>query len=289
MSMDLKNEQSLKSYLLGDLNPDEQQRLEKDLMTDDDAFEQLNLIEDELIDDYLEGALSNRDREKFESFFLAAPEQRQKLRFAKSLKLYVAENKPEKSPRAFLPKAAQAVLPARNPVLKWALAASLALLVGGGFWSIQQISKLQVTLDDERVRSSRFEQEVANLKKIQKSSPSLLPGEIQPILLLASLSPGRRGSPDGYQEIIVPSGEGLVQLDLIMEPLEYPRYQVTLERDEGDEFRTQAESTIQGPFSGLSVSTRLLTGGIYILRLRGITTAGEIENIGSYYFRAIIR
>ena len=97
MNMDLKNEHTLKSYLLGDLNPDEQQRLEQHLMADSDAFEYLCCIEDELIEDYLEGVLSGRDREKFENFFLAAPERKQKLSFAKSLKRYVSEHKPKQS------------------------------------------------------------------------------------------------------------------------------------------------------------------------------------------------
>ena len=101
MKMDLENESALKSYLLGDLNPDEQEHLEQRLMADADVFEELHRIEDELIDDYLEGSLSGRERERFENFFLTAPERKQKLSFAKSLKQYVAAHKPKKSAWAF--------------------------------------------------------------------------------------------------------------------------------------------------------------------------------------------
>lgn len=287
MNMDLKNEQSLKSYLLGDLNPDEQQRLEQHLMTDSEAFEQLCWIENELIENYLEGSLSGLEKERFETFFLAAPERRQKLTFAKSLKRYVAAHKPKKSYWAVWSKAAQAVLPARNPVMKWALAASLMLVVAGGAWSILQISRLQVALDDEKARSSRFEQEAANLKKIQKPGTPLLAGQIQPTLLVVSLVPGRSRSSDDSQVINVPSGEGWIQLELKMEPVEYPQYQAILQRVEGDGFRTQSESFLPRQFSGLSISTKLLTRGEYVLRLRGVAAAGEIEDISNFYFQLV--
>ncbi len=86
MNANLEHELPLRPYLLGDLNSDEQQRLEQRLMIDSAAYEELNCVEDELIDDYLEGALSGNEKQKFENYFLSAPERRQKLDFASALK-----------------------------------------------------------------------------------------------------------------------------------------------------------------------------------------------------------
>jgi hypothetical protein len=319
VNMDLENELNIKSYLsylLGNLNPDEQQRLEERLMTDSDAFEELQRIEDELIDDYLEGGLTDRDKERFENFFLAAPERRQKLSFAKSLKRYVAAHRPKKNYRAFWSATGQALWPARSPFLKWALAASIMFVVAGGSWSALQISKLQTALErdqtnlsesqrqlrifqsnnsqlaallaNEQAQITQLKQEMADLKRAPKPGSPLLPGQIQPILAL-SLAPGRSRSSGGIQEIIIPSGERLVKLDLKMEPMKYPQYQATLQRIGGEKIRAQTESSIEGQFPGLYISSELLTPGDYELRLSGITSTGEIEEIDDYYFRATLR
>jgi len=309
MNMDLGNEKSLKSYLLGDLNPDEQQRLEQHLMTDSDAFEQLALIEDELIDEYLEGSLSRLEKNRFETFFLAAPERRQKLSFAKSLKRYVAANRPKAGHGSARQNSWKAFWHHQNQTLKWALAASLMLLIGGGSWSAVQISRLQnalqlaqspiesrlieleernlklsQALQTEQDRNSLLKEEVANLQLAQKADPSLSSGPIHSIVALATLVPGRIRSSDSGQSINVPSGAGLVQLNLQMEPLEYPQYQILLQRVDEDQVTTQRQTLIKGQFSGLSVSAELLTSGDYELKLSGIAAAGDIEVIGTYYF-----
>ena len=153
MAIDSENEMPLRSYMLGDLNRDAQEDLEKRLMAESGAFEELQLVEDELIDEYLEGTLSGRDKAKFESFFLAAPERKQKLRFAISLKRYFAANKPTKNVRSFGSMAGKLLRPGKRPILKWALAASFLLLIGGGSWSTVQISSLRATLRQERTEA----------------------------------------------------------------------------------------------------------------------------------------
>ncbi len=319
MNTDFKNELPLKSYLLGDLNTQEQQRLEQRLMIDSAAFEELCWIEDELIDDYMDGALSDREKEKFENIFLSAPERHQKLRLAKALKRYTAANRQKKTHWYIWLNAGQAFWRHQSRTLKWILAASLLLLIGGSSWSTLQISRLQVALDQEQTEASKsqrqlkeiqsqnlklaasleheqarrtqLEQEAANLKRAQMPGPSLIPGQIQTTLLTAILAPGRSRGSDGMQEINIPSGESVVKLDLKMEPLDYPGYNATLERIGKDKNRTviaqQTESRLQGQFSGLFVPAELMTRGDYVLRLSGITVTGKNEDIGSYYFRIL--
>ena len=315
MNSDLENGLHLKKYLLGDMSAEDQQCLEQRLLIDSAAFEELKCTEDELIDDYLEGTLSGNEREKFESFFLSAPERQQKLSFAKALKRYTAAHREKKKSWLIWENSWQAFWHPRNRILKWALAASLLFLIGGVSWSALQISRLQLALDHEQTGarksqtqlkrmqsqyleltasleleqalSGRLKQEVANLQRAQKSGPSILPAQIKPALLSTEQRRLIQQGSDGIQEIEVPSGEGLVKLELKMEPLKYPQYQAALQRVGGDKIRTQTESSIQGQFSGLSISTELLTRGDYELRLSGITAAGEIEEIDDYYFRVM--
>lgn len=313
MATDYENRMPLRSYLLGDLNPDEQEDLERRLMIESDAFEELQRVEEELIDEYLDGDITGTEKDRFENFFLAAPQRQQKLRFARSLKRYIAARRPVKNRRAFWSKIGQSILPVSSPVLKWALAASFLLLIGGGTWATVKISGIQSALDrsqaeagesqrlledirgsnlelrssleQESARSSRLEQEIAGLKESQKTAPSLLSGQIPSTLFAVILDPRRSRSSGGMREINIPSGKDFVEFDLKMEILSYPRYRVELERIGGDVVSTQTESSIEGRFPGLAVAAELLTSGDYVLTLSGITDTGGIEEIEDYYFR----
>jgi anti-sigma factor RsiW len=314
MDMDLENGLPLKSYLLGELGPDERHRLEQRLMTESEAFEELHRIEEELIDDYLEGGLSGRDRERFENFFLAAPERKQKLSFAKSLKRYLAAHKSEAGRQGHESNSRHAFLPLRNRALKWAFAASLLFMVAGGSWSVLQISSLRTALDLERTetrasqerlksaqiqnrdltvsleneqsRVRQMEQQVAELKNNQKQGPSLLPGQDLATTIAITLTPLLRDV-NGNPRKSIPAGTTLVRFDVKMEPRDYRQYQATLQRVGGNKIMTQTSSSIQGLFSGMIVPAELLTPEDYVLTLTGITAAGDMEDTRSYYFRII--
>lgn len=91
MSLDAKDQQLIRSYLLGHLTKESQlQQVEERLLIEDPYFQELLALEDDLIDEYLGDALSAADKERFEQHFLSTPERRQKLRFAVSLKKYIA-------------------------------------------------------------------------------------------------------------------------------------------------------------------------------------------------------
>lgn len=85
--MALNDHQStIRRYLLRQLTDDAQERIEQRLLTEEDVFEEVEIAEDELIDEYLAETLSQEERQTFERDFLANPERRQKLRFAKALR-----------------------------------------------------------------------------------------------------------------------------------------------------------------------------------------------------------
>lgn len=88
MTLEGKDEELLRKYLLGELSEPDQQAFEERLLTDDELYDLLLAEEDELVDDYLGGLLSERERERFDSYFLSTPERQRKLSFGEAWKRY---------------------------------------------------------------------------------------------------------------------------------------------------------------------------------------------------------
>jgi hypothetical protein len=78
-----------RGYLLGELSPEDHQQLEQRLLIETEVFEELQRVEDDLIEDFISGALSVQEENEFETLFLLTLERRQKLNFAKALRVYV--------------------------------------------------------------------------------------------------------------------------------------------------------------------------------------------------------
>lgn len=124
----------LRQYLLGELAPEEQRRLEERLLFDRQLVERLLLAEEDLLDGYVSEELSPHERERFESYFLAAPERRRKLRLARALRRYIAHNptespmaKPEPAPT--LGERLLAWLKSGAPKPVWQVAGSVLVLI----------------------------------------------------------------------------------------------------------------------------------------------------------------
>jgi CHAT domain-containing protein/soluble cytochrome b562 len=85
MNRILNDDTPLRRYLLGELAPDEELKVEARLIADDDYLQQMELVEDDLIDSYASGELNARERENFERHFFITPERQSKLRLSKAL------------------------------------------------------------------------------------------------------------------------------------------------------------------------------------------------------------
>ena len=83
----------LRRYLLGALDEEARQGVERRLMAEEELFEELLVVEEELTDQYLNEELSADERRGFEGYFLSTPERRRKLRFAKAFGRYVSGKK----------------------------------------------------------------------------------------------------------------------------------------------------------------------------------------------------
>jgi len=73
---------NLRRYLLGQLGPNEQARVEEQYFNDDECFAQLLQAEDQLIEDYLQNSLSASDKLRFETSYLDTMRKIQRLNFS---------------------------------------------------------------------------------------------------------------------------------------------------------------------------------------------------------------
>lgn len=80
---------TLRRYLLGQLDNEAREQVEKDLLTHDEIYQELLIVEDEIVDGYLEGKLQKVDRSAFETHFLATAARKKKFRFGRAFKRHV--------------------------------------------------------------------------------------------------------------------------------------------------------------------------------------------------------
>jgi len=80
-----ENENPFYRFLLGDLSPNEQERIEIRLLDDLESQELIQATEFDLIDDYIQKDLTAEDVQRFEQVFLNSPARRRKLAAARIL------------------------------------------------------------------------------------------------------------------------------------------------------------------------------------------------------------
>lgn len=94
MEQQVEVDHVMRRYLLGDLPEEAQIEVEERLLADPEYLSELLIAENDLTDDYVQGSLSDFDKERAAIYLLAVPEGRQKLSFAKALNDYVSEATP---------------------------------------------------------------------------------------------------------------------------------------------------------------------------------------------------
>jgi hypothetical protein len=125
MALSNNDQIRVRDYLLGHLSEDEQEKIEERLITDDEFFDELEISKDELIEEYQAGELAQKDRQWFESHFLASPEGRRDYTFGVALAC-VDKPSPTPKPVSFYERLSSFFTP---PRLKFAAVGLSALIV----------------------------------------------------------------------------------------------------------------------------------------------------------------
>jgi hypothetical protein len=274
MERETQNEKRLVQYLLGQMSQEEETRIEEQYLSDPDFHDELRATERDLIDRYVYGEFPNP--EQFEKSFMASPTRRRKVEFAMALKQAAVAKRQELSWRDQI---ARLVLQRQRVWIP--VAAALVIVVGG---SLLLMNRPQPT-----VPSPIVEQEPPTPPVVQPE-PTLPTPPVRVVAFV--LTPSLVRSTDETQTLTIEKGTD-VSLELPMETVDYASYRVVLRTVEGKEIWNQDRLTAQRTVSGQTVIVRLpssrFTNEDYIVRLAGVASSGDTEDVHSYYFRAKMR
>lgn len=275
------NKVVIRKYLLGGMDLKAKSRLEKRLLTESEYFEELVVEEDELIEDYLDGALTEAEREQFEKHFLLAPERGWKLETARLLRGYSEKGAVAVSPEP-VGQADQPAPPFWQSLAAFfkagwpaqvALATVILLLLGGILVAVR----------------NRPEQARQVPPRQERPAPS---GGAPASVLIVALTPGLERSSAAAKRITVQPDVDTVQLRLELTADEYQRFGAALRDDEQEilaDTQLKAESAGVEKFVVFNIPSRLLVPGDYRVSLSGEAPDGHTESINSYVFKVVGR
>jgi hypothetical protein len=280
------NEKQLIEYLLGQLPPKEQTRIEEQYLADPEFHEVLRATERDLIDQYVRGELSNP--KQFEEYFLTSDRRRRKVEFARALMQASTQDATlairEESEPQRLSWGGSLALYLRSQRLWLPLAAGLVLLVG----ILLIVDWQKQNAPDPTARGPQPAQPPPTPVPQPGVPP---PPQPAPPLRVAVfvLTPSLIRSVDETQTFTI-ERDTEVRLELQLEAVDYVNYRAVLRTPEGTEVWRQdglkPQRTASGQVIILSLPATRLGDEDYTVRLSGVTAGGDPEDVSSYYFRA---
>jgi hypothetical protein len=256
----------IRDFLLGNVDDEVRQQIESTFLTDTQARERILVIEQDLIDDYLENTLTAAEKQLFLSQYAETVDQKRRLRITKTVKDWANRETDviKKGVTTSRWNQLRHILQIR-PMFAISIAATLIIAMMLGVVWLTQRAKQQN-------RTVALEQEVASL-----NSPSSLRVALpqMPIFVLAPISV--RGV-EKESELATPAGASLVELRLLwLQKENYPTYHAVLQRIGDDESLTISDlhgETNGGTKIRLRLPARVLTGGLYQIRVAGVDATG---------------
>ena len=319
MAADLNNEKLISRYLLGELSEEQQVEIEDRAFADKEYLASITAVENDLIDEYVRHELSEADRRKFESRFLASAERRKRVEFAKALSRVPIAEKTVVHQWSWR-EPLYAFLSALNPAARFAFAAAMLILLAGGAWLLtttlrlrSQLTQLQAENQSRQNQRQALEQQIETERKRDEELNARLNQEKQqreqsdeslrqlsetadqtnppprPVIASLTLLPGLSRGGGDKPSLVMPGDARLVRLNIGIDPEEqYKNFAVELRTTAGrhvwNRENLAARNRRGARAIGLTLPASVLKSGEYELRLRGLKEGGEAEDIGFYYF-----
>jgi hypothetical protein len=320
MAADLNNEKLIARYLLGDLPEEQQVEIEDRAFTDKEYLALVTAVENDLIDEYVRRELSETDRRKFESRFLASAERRKRLEFAKAL-----ARVPVAVERTVVSQPAQwtwrdslyAFFVGLNPALKFAVVGVALFFAMGGVWLLGETMRLRNQLtqlqaqnqarqnelqrqaEAEHRRNEELvaqltqekqqrEQSDESLRQLSETGDETTPAP-RPVIASLLLLPGLARGGSEKSSLKLADDTRVVRLQIGIDPDEpYKTFAVDLRTSAGRQVWTRenlsARSRGRARAVTLTLPGTVLKSGRYELKLSGINESGASEDVGFYYF-----
>jgi hypothetical protein len=324
MMADPGSEKLIAQYLLGDLSEEQQIEIEDRAFQDKEYLASITAVENDLIDEYVRRELPEAERRKFESRFLASAERRKRVAFAEAFADVAVEPVVEKASRPAVAatsiswrESLEAFIRGLNPAARFAIAVAMLVLLVGGAWLLtetlrlrnqlnrmqaqnQSQQQLEQQVEQERRRNEELqarlnqekqqrEQMDESLRRLTESTGATNPAP-RPVIASLTLLPGvARGGSD-KPNLALPEDARLVRLQVGIEPEEpYKTFAVELRTVAGRAVWSRDNLAVRerrgARAVGLTLPATLLKPGDYELRLKGVTEAGQTEDVGFYYFK----
>src|SRR5262249_43486507 len=153
---------------------------------DDEFAERLSAVENDLVDTYVRGELSNQKLERFDSYYLASPKRREKVRIARAFQIHaeravaagrvaVAPGPPQTDATSDTPIPQRTLLWSFFTVPRLVLTTAAILGLAGVGWLVFELSLLRSQVDQAqapRIALERREKELRELLERQQRASS---------------------------------------------------------------------------------------------------------------------
>lgn len=319
-----KDDNQLNQYLLGFLPEDEAERFDELSFTDDEFAERLKAAENDLIDRYIQNELDEETKKRFESYYLASPLRREKVKFAKSLQIYAEQNIEKKTEEKIVISAFISNL-LSNYKMQFGFAIAALLLILGGLWIFtnrlkipeigQQKTPAPIETPSKNVNYNS-QNEIPSAVNVDVNStptptpsenknvapspkptvptplPTVTPIEVKPIIASLVLTPPLRGE-NKVQSLLITGNTTKVAVQLQLETDDYKTYSISL-LDPSNKSILQSgklkAKVIGGKrYLSLNFPAKLLADGFYSLNISGISDDGTAEIFSNYPFRVVLK
>ena len=276
------NETIARQYLLGNVDDSERERIEELIIVYPEVKQTVLIAEEELIEEYLEGGLSQTDKERFLAQYANTSPLRRKLEIAEVIQRRAAtESVANRGPALEVQgfgSFVSSLWRRKRPFLIPATA--LAIVLGiVAIWLID----LNNRRAQERQRLNSIERQLAQL-----NSPSELRNN-PPGMLNVVLSPVTPRSASAPAEVSAGSHNTIIELQLLwFQAVDYDTYQAIIRRVSSGERHTipNLHKTAGDHVIKLRLPAEFLARGQYQIRLSSFAKDGSAGPVEEYTFVA---
>jgi len=291
----------LRRYLLGDLPEAARDRVEERYLVDAEAFDQLVAAENDLIDAYIRGELSDTERQAFEAGYLATPELRERVEFARALsELSALERESAPFPVPTPGQRLWAFIPALPGVPRLAWAAAIVVLASASLFVAERQGLLAGWLPalapglrtQVAVGHPPASGPAGGQAETAPPQPPTAIGKSEELVaeeVTLRLAPGLpRDLGAAGNTVVLPAAHGGLRLRLMLDRDDYPSYEAQLFDAEGKPVLSRTALHVHSIHGDMAViwhlPARSISPGDYIVELAGRPSTGTAVAVNSYSF-----
>ena len=289
MTTETYSVQTIRDYLLGQLPESETERLDELSITDEECAERIRAVEHDLVDAFARGELDGVVLEQFRSKYLTTPQRQEATRFAEllqSLDEHPGPNEVSAAGRA--PRARVKDTRRWRELLPLAAAVMLAT---ASVWLVRDNRMLRERVTSAELERDRQLREAEARRATETVRPSTAPQSSPQLVATLVLTPQLRSARQ-LPTVTLAGGAGNLAVQLELEPVDYPAYDVALVATSGDQVLWRSDRLIARTVGDqkrldLALPATVLGPQDYLIRVSGVPTRGASEIVGEYRFTVV--